>query len=430
MPSAVRDIGGGAYLSWTLALYALGSIVAGAATGLLVRRHGLRTVMAGAAMVFSAGCVTSALAPDMAVMLVGRVVQGIGGGAMLAGTFVGMNRLFPEHLWLKVVASVSAVWGASALVGPLVGGMFASWGLWRGGYWAFAAQSLVLAAVMSVILRANTMESDAPAPAVPWLRLALLGFAILAISQAGADVDPFATPLLCVAGLMGLAFLIRRDSAAGNRMFSPRPWSLSRAAGAATTMVFMSAFSTVSFTLYGPVLMQVLHRADPLEAGFYVASESVAWSVAAIAVSSVGTRAEGPLILAGSLLITLGVVGFAVAMPAGPMPALLPFALCQGAGFGMAWGFVVRRAIAATPLAERDTVSSSMPTLQMIGYAIGAAAAGIVANGAGFSGGLSADSAGTVAIWVFAAFLPFALWANIAAWRLVAPGDAAAPGSD
>ena len=35
----------------------------------------------------------------------GRVLQGIGGGMMLAGTFVSMNRLFPEHLWIKVVAA-------------------------------------------------------------------------------------------------------------------------------------------------------------------------------------------------------------------------------------------------------------------------------------------------------------------------------------
>ena len=48
MPSAVRDIGGVAYLAWTLSLYELGSIVAAAATGLFVMRAGLRNVFIAA----------------------------------------------------------------------------------------------------------------------------------------------------------------------------------------------------------------------------------------------------------------------------------------------------------------------------------------------------------------------------------------------
>ncbi len=420
MPSAVRDIGGVAYLSWTLALYELGSIVAAAATGLFVMRAGLRNVFVAAAIVYTGGCALSAVAPDMATMLVGRVLQGIGGGMMLAGTFVGMNRLFPKHLWIKVVAVVSAVWGTSALVGPLIGGLFASWGMWRGGFWAFGAQSILLGLAVLFILRRNGHDVKSPSEAVPWFRLGLLAVAVVAISAAGAHVTVLTTPLLCVAGITAALLLVKQDSQSKNRIFALRPWSLAHAPGAGTVMVLASALATVSFTIYGPVLMQVLYGADPLTAGYYIAVESVAWSVGAIAVSGAAERAERAIILAGSALITLGVIGFAVIMPIGPMEALLPFALCQGAGFGMAWGFVVRRTIAGTPQADRDRVSSSLPTVQMTGYAFGAAIAGIVANGSGFSHGLSVEAARSAAVWVFAAFVPVALIANIAAWKLTA----------
>jgi len=76
------------------------------------------------ALVYGVGCAASALAPSMAVMLVGRIVQGLGGGAMLALSYVGVSLLFPERLWTHVLAIVSGVWGISSLVGPLVGAAF------------------------------------------------------------------------------------------------------------------------------------------------------------------------------------------------------------------------------------------------------------------------------------------------------------------
>ena len=419
MPSAVREIGGVAYLSWTLALYELGSIVAAAATGLFVMRAGLRNVFVCATAIYSVGCALSAVAPDMAVMLLGRVLQGVGGGMMLAGTFVGMNRLFPERFWIKVVAAVSAVWGASALVGPLIGGLFASWGMWRGGFWAFGAQSVLLGLAVLFILQKNGQDKTATAEPVPWFRLGLLALAVIAISAAGAHVAPVSTPLLCIVGVAALALFLRRDGVSANRIFSVRPLSLAHTAGAGTVMVLASALATISFTIYGPVLMQVIYGADPLVAGYYIAAESVAWSRAAIAVSGVREQGERVVILAGSVLITLGIAGFAVIMPLGPMEALLPFAICQGAGFGMAWGFVVRRAIAGAPQPDRDRISSSLPTVQMIGYAVGAAAAGIVANSSGFSQGLSLEAATSVGVWVFVAFVPLALIGNLAAWKLI-----------
>ena len=422
MPSAVRDIGGLAYLAWTLSLYELGSIVAAAATGLFVMRAGLRNVFVAAAIVYTVGCALSALAPDMAVMLIGRTLQGIGGGMMLAGTFVGMNRLFPKHLWIKVVAAISAVWGTSALVGPLIGGLFASWGFWRGGFWAFGAQSIALGIAVLLILGRNGNPESTAVDRVPWLRLALLAVAVLTISAAGAHVDSVTTPLLCLAGVAATVILLHRDGRSDNRIFALRPWSLRHAPGAGTVMVFASALATISFTIYGPILMQILYGADPLTAGYYIAAESVAWSIAAISVTNAGEKAERTIIMAGSALITIGIVGFAVVMPIGPMEALLPFALCQGAGFGMAWGFVVRRTIAGAHEKDRDRVSSSMPTVQMIGYALGAAAVGIVANGAGFAHGLGTEAARSAGLWVFAAFIPVALVANIAAWRLTASG--------
>src|SRR5471030_551824 len=99
MPSVVEDIGGIAYVNWTISLYQIGSILAGAATGVLSRRLGLRRMLIVGASIYGLGCVANAVTSDMAIMLAARLVQGFGGGAMMTISYVAIQLLFSEHLW-------------------------------------------------------------------------------------------------------------------------------------------------------------------------------------------------------------------------------------------------------------------------------------------------------------------------------------------
>jgi hypothetical protein len=186
-------------------------------------------------------------------------------------------------------------------------------------------------------------------------------------------------------------------------------------------MVLAFATATVSFTVYGPLLMAKLFGTSPLAAGLMVASESVAWTLAAIAFAGAPVAREVALIRGGAFLITAAIAGLAFATPRGPVWALLPWTVLQGTGFGMCWAFLLRRIVAAVPAGERERASAAMPTFQMTGYAVGAAASGIVANTLGLADGASAAVVRAVAFWVFAAFLPLAPLGIVAAFRLTAP---------
>lgn len=417
MPSAIVEIGGLPYIYWTIALYELGSIIAGAVTGVGVVALGLRSAMTASALVYALGCAASALAPSMTVMLVGRLVQGLGGGAMLALSYVGVSLLFPERLWTRVLAIVSGVWGVSSLVGPLVGGVFASAGLWRGAFWAFGAQALLLVVLTPLLVRADETP-PAEADAIPGRQVAALTVGVLAISYAGVQRDLGAMTALAALGLAVLALVLRLERGARVRLLPPAPLSFRVPWGAGYVMVLTLATATVSFTVYGPLLMSRLFDVSPLTAGFMVATESIAWTVAALAFARATPAHEPTLIRIGALLVTAGIVALAVAMPRGPVAALLPGGILQGAGFGMSWAFVLRRIVASVADGERERASAAMPTLQMIGYAVGAAASGIVANVIGLTETASADVARSVGFWVFAAFLPLALVGIAAAFRI------------
>ncbi|MGH7188818.1 MAG: MFS transporter, partial [Acetobacteraceae bacterium] len=203
MPAAVQEIGGVAFINWAIALYLLGAIVSGAAVGVMARRLGLRNLLIVAAVVYALGCAVSALAPDIGVLLVGRLIQGTGGGVMIALTYVATQCLFPEHLWVRLMAIVSAIWGASSLCGPMIGGAFADAGLWRGAFWAFGAQAVLLIVAALVFLRDLPAERR-EASSWPWPPLLVLALGTLAIAAAG---DAGTWRMSALLGLIGVAAL-------------------------------------------------------------------------------------------------------------------------------------------------------------------------------------------------------------------------------
>ncbi|HEY0093552.1 MAG TPA: MFS transporter, partial [Archangium sp.] len=140
MPSVGADLGGYAYFSWAVAGYLVGAILAGASAGRLSEIFGLRQACTLAGLVCVAGCILSAAAPNVAVFLLGRLIQGMSCGWISGFSMVAIALLFPERHLARVFASVSGVWGVATLLGPLVGGVFAEAGAWRGVFWLFAGQ--------------------------------------------------------------------------------------------------------------------------------------------------------------------------------------------------------------------------------------------------------------------------------------------------
>jgi MFS family permease len=183
------------------------------------------------------------------------------------------------------------------------------------------------------------------------------------------------------------------------------------------TMIAAFSVATVSFGLYAPLILTSLHGMALITTGYIIATESIAWSVLSILVANAPPHRERLIIATGAFMIAGGVLGFAYAVPAGTLPLILACAILQGGGFGIAWPFVTRIIVAAAPAPERTIASSAVPTMQRLGYAVGAALAGIIANAAGFSKGLSAATAAGAASWLFIAFLPLAVIGCVAGWR-------------
>ncbi len=420
LPSIVAEIGGAALVGWSVSLYEIGSIVAGAASALLAMRFGLRGPMSMAAALFGLGCILSAVSLTMPLLLAGRALQGVGGGGLVAMGFVAIGQIFPRRYIARAMAAVSTLWGVSAFAGPLVGGFFVEYATWRWGFAFFGCQAFALA--LWIVLRSDTglARSTAAAADFPVRRLSLLCLAVVLVAFGGVEVSVLRTVPSVAAGLICLIGFLWLDERAGNsRLLPHRPFDPWRPAGAALLMILSMSMATIAVTAFGPLLVTAIHGVSALTAGYIVACSSIGWSVMAVLVSGLPERFDQLIIALGMTVVALSILGFLHAVPNGPVWLIAVFAAMEGGGFGMAWTFILRRTIALADADEVQRVSGAIPTIQRLGYALGAAYVGIVANASGLLSMQTAADAAKVARWIFVSCLPFAAIGLIAMGALV-----------
>jgi len=423
MPSMIREIGGVEYTGWSFAIYETGSIIAGAAAGRLSVYWTVRANMIVAAIIFAIGCAITTLAPSMPVLLFGRILSGFGGGALISLSFVATQRYFPTRIWPQLMAILSVVWGISAFGGPLFGGLVDTLLTWRWAFAIFAVAALTFAAACLVVLRQEVPVPRPDNPSnFPWLALACLAAGVMLIAAAGVETNLSRSMAMIAFGFAGVFLFFRLDARSlGSRLFPTATFNPRTTIGSGMIMVAALSVSTCSFGFYGPLLLAGLHDFTPLTTGLIIASESIAWSILSILVATAAPRHEPWIVTGGALMVTAGIAGFAITIPAGTIPGILFCALLQGGGFGILWPFASRRIIESAPDGERDIAASAFSTLQRLGYAIGAALTGIIANVSGFSAGFTKEAAAGAAATLFWPYLPVAIIGCIASFRLARP---------
>ncbi len=420
MPSAATEIGGINLLHWTFSLYLAASIVTGASISLLVPRYGMRQSMLYAALLYIAGCAICALAPSMPVVLVGRVLQGFGGGGLMALVYIAQKRYFPNHFIPRIVACLSVTWMIAAFCGPMIGGAFSTWASWRFAYWAYAAQALLLMLAIRYLLEVDQIDAMQKHDALPLVRLTLLASAIVFISSAGAEYHALYSPLLVAIGVSALYLFVLRDRrAVQGRMLPLAASEPSSLLGSGVLATFFISLCLMSFLIYGPVILMHLYDLSPFSAGLVVLSETLAWSVSAILFAGVSVKNEPRIVRCGSALVLLGLCVQSQVLPHGPLWLLVIVVTLANLGFGMMWGFIIKRFIQLAPEEEKDRTASLPPITLQTGFALGAALAGLIANGLGLGTGIDDDVMRRIAVWIFAGFIPLALVGNVFAWRFV-----------
>ncbi|WP_327072909.1 MFS transporter [Kitasatospora purpeofusca] len=394
LPSIVEDIGGARFYAWVATGFLIAAVTAAMLVSRLLARFGPSRSYLTGFLVFAAGAGLTAASPSMETLIVGRIVQGLGGGLMAGLGYAVIRTALPERLWTRAAGLVSAMWGVGTLVGPSLGGLFAELNAWRGSYVLLMAAALVLAVLARRSLPGPTGSARTVEP-LPLPSLLLLTLAAGAFSISSTVPRGWATALCIVLGLVLLAgFLLveRRGSATvlpkltyrrGNHL----KWIY------LTVAVYCTGVMTETFI---PLFGQELGGLSPLAAGFLGATVSVGWTSAQLfSVNLSSERARSLAIRVGPAVLTAGLLAYGLlqtSQASGGRVLLWAVVLViGGTGIGAAFPHLSVTAMRSTDdEVEGAKAAAGLNTTQLIAFTVSSALAGTLVS---FGGDSTLDGA-------------------------------------
>ena len=131
LPAIERDLTGLAWYGWVTTAFFLGTMIGIVFAGGQADRHGLGPPYVIGLILFAVGVVVAGLAPSMAVLVLGRFVQGLGAGVVPAIGYVAIGRAYPVHVRPRMFAVLSTAWVVPGVVGPALAERVTAWVSWR-----------------------------------------------------------------------------------------------------------------------------------------------------------------------------------------------------------------------------------------------------------------------------------------------------------
>src|SRR5260370_3831971 len=122
MPIAVLDLHGLGLYAWSFSGFMLGSLVRTVASGEYADRSGPAYPFIGALVVFSCGLLACGTATSMLVFIAGRVVEGLGTGAVRSLVLLILRPTYPIRTQARLAAVLSSAWVLPSLLGPPMAG--------------------------------------------------------------------------------------------------------------------------------------------------------------------------------------------------------------------------------------------------------------------------------------------------------------------
>lgn len=373
MPSVADALDGLTLYPLAFALPLATAVVGMTSGGGLSDRRGPEPALIGGVAVFATGLVVAGLAENMAVLTIGRGVQGFGSGAFIVALYVVVAQRFASDLQPRVFAAFAAAWVLPALVGPGVAGLMVDHLGWR---WVFLSVPILAVAAMTLLLPAMRRPVRTEQRAEPGPGTVRIGWSILAGASATAlhlaGTSSFPVNLAYgAAGLVGLALSVPRLLPNGSlRMRSGLP------AVIAMRGIICGAF--VSAEVLIPLLLNRERGLSPGMAGLALTTAAVAWSAGSWWQGRDNvTTPRWRIGMYGTLLVAAGVVSSAiVVLPAVPVyVALFTWAL-SGLGMGMVMPTLTLLTLAASPAGDEGRNSSALQVSDALASAVALAVTG------------------------------------------------------
>ena len=439
VPSIVHDIGGFTSFPWLFSAYLLAQAVSVPVYAKLSDVMGRKPIMLLGIGLFLLGSILCGAAWSMPVLIAFRVVQGLGAGAVqpMAVTIAGDIYTLRERA--KVQGYLASVWAVSSVVGPTLGGVFASLGIWRGIFLVNIPLCLVAG---WMLLRSFHENIERAKHRVDYLGAGLLTVSLTLVilgalegGQAWAWNSLISMAVFAGGAVLFFAFVLVERKAAEPVL---PPWVVSRRLLVTTALISFGVGAVMlGLTSYVPTFLEGALSTSPVLAGLALAALTIGWPISASQSGRlylrIGFRRTA---LIGIMVTAVGTAALALTAPYPNVALAAGSCFVVGLGLGLVATPTLIAAQSSVEWNERGVVTGTNLFARSIGSAIGVAVFGAIANAvyAGTPNGetdpstvVSASTAVFLAVVVAAVLTVVAVIAMPAA-KNVKPVPAGTPG--
>lgn len=383
--SIARDLGHFQQLPWLFSVYLLAQAVSVPIYGRLADVLGRKRLLLVGIGLFLLGSVLCGAAWSMPALIAGRVVQGLGAGAVLPVSMTITSDIYTLEERAKTQGYLASVWGISSVVGPTLGGVFSELGAWRWIFWINVPLAVV-AGFMLVRAYTEHRSTDGPRQRIDYPGAVLLTLGttalLLGLLEGGTAWawDSAASIGIFAAAVVFLAVFIVVELRTAHPIFSLA--LLQRRVVAASTIAsLVIGVIVMGLSTYVPIYAQDVLGTSALIAGFALAALTLGWPISASQAGRFylrwGFRVTA---LIGSSLVLLGAAATIALGSSSSVWLVAVSCFVVGAGMGLT---AVPTLIAAQSSAahdERGAVTGTNMFARSMGSAIGVAVFGAVVN--------------------------------------------------
>ncbi|MCC6547764.1 MFS transporter [Candidatus Sumerlaeota bacterium] len=376
MPTIVGDLGGMSLFGLVGSSYLLASTVMIPLYGRLADLRGRKKMMMVGITLFLLGSTVCAISHKFGILVIGRVIQGLGAGAIQPITLTLIGDLFTLEERGRIQGLMGAIWGSAGICGPLVGaflvehpGFFG----WRSIFWFNIPFGVLAAFIISRNLREPLHRGEPPH--IDWIGAALLisGSGALLIASGGVH-----TAVMGVLGLLLLAGLIVVEARVREPLL-PLPLLTRRdiAIGCMSALLMGGCF--MGIVNYLPLYIQTGLGHTPQEAGSSLTPLLVGWPIASTTTSFllVRTGFRTPLLI-GSVALATATLGLHLWTLHPIIWILWPVMFLMGVGLGLSTTSVIVAIQTSVRYNQRGLATALNMFSRSMGGAVGVGIAGML----------------------------------------------------
>ncbi|MFJ6406065.1 MDR family MFS transporter [Streptomyces hydrogenans] len=272
LPTIVSELGGMEHLSWVVTAYMLASTAATPLWGKLGDQYGRKKLFQAAIVIFLIGSALCGIAQNMPQLIGFRALQGLGGGGLMVLSMAIVGDLVSPRERGKYQGLFGAVFGATSVLGPLLGGFFTEHLTWRWVFYINLPVGIVALFVIAAVLHIPVRSTRHTIDYLGTFLIASVATCLVLVASLGGTTWAWDSPQLIGTALLGavlLVWFVRVERRAAEpvlplKLFRIRTFTL------VSVISFVVGFAMFGAMTYLPTFLQIVQGVSPTMSGVHM----------------------------------------------------------------------------------------------------------------------------------------------------------------